>query len=119
MSALKKYVKATKEYPGFNRIDFKWSQGTGTDFPRLSVKIRPELVSFGYPDEIKVDENGVVNGGKHLAPYEVNELVKERGEEVVFFDGRNAFEAQIGKFKDAVVPDVATSRDCVAEVESG
>jgi UPF0176 protein len=119
MSALKKYVKATKEYPGFNRIDFKWSQGTGTDFPRLSVKIRPELVSFGYPDEIKVDENGVVNGGKHLAPYEVNELVKERGEEVVFFDGRNAFEAKIGKFKDAVVPDVATSRDFVAEVESG
>jgi UPF0176 protein len=119
MSALKKYVKKTKEYPGFNRIDFKWSEGTGNDFPRLSVKVRPELVAFGYPDEIKVDENGVVNGGKHLAPYDVNKLVEERGEEVVFFDGRNAFEAKIGKFKDAVVPDVATSRDFVSEVESG
>lgn len=119
MSALKKYVKQTKEYPGFRKIDFKWSQGTGNEFPRLSIKIRPELVAFGYPDEIKVDENGVVNGGKHLAPYEVNKLVEERGEEVVFFDGRNAFEAKIGKFKGAVVPDTSTSRDFVSEVESG
>ena len=38
MSALKKYVKRTKEYPGFNRIDFKWSDGTGLDFPRLQVR---------------------------------------------------------------------------------
>ena len=103
MSALKKYVKATKLYPGFRKIDFKWSDGTGQEFPRLSVKVRPELVAFGHPDEIKVDEQGVVNGGKHLKPYEVDKLVEERGEEVMFFDGRNAYEAKIGKFKDAVV----------------
>ena len=35
MSALKKYVRQTKEYPGFKKIDFKWSEGTGNDFPRL------------------------------------------------------------------------------------
>ena len=119
MSALKKYVRQTKQYPGFKKIDFKWSDGTGNEFPRLAIKIRPELVAFGYPDEIQVDVNGVVNGGKHLAPYEVNKLVEERGEEVVFFDGRNAFEAKIGKFKGAVVPDTNTSRDFVSEVESG
>ncbi len=39
------------------------------------------------------DENGVVGGGVHLKPEEVNKLVEERGDEVVFFDGRNAFEA--------------------------
>ena len=37
----------------------------------------------------------------------------------MFFDGRNAFEAEIGRFKDAVVPDVATTRDFVAELDSG
>lgn len=119
MSDLKKYVKATKQYPGFKRIDFKWSDGTGNEFPRLSVKVRPELVAFGAPGEIKVDENGVVGGGKHLRPEQVNELVAERGDEVVFFDGRNAFEARIGKFKNAVVPDVVTSHDFVNEIESG
>ena len=52
MEDLKKYVKATKAYPGFKKIDFKWSDGTGNDFPKLKIKIRPELVAFGNPDEI-------------------------------------------------------------------
>jgi len=119
MSALKKYVKTTKGYPSFKNIDFKWSGGTGNDFPRLNVRVKDELVSFGSPAEIDVDENGVINGGKHLKPYEVNKLVEERGEEVVFFDGRNAFEAKIGKFKNAIVPDVESSHDFIGEIESG
>lgn len=119
MSALKKYVRATKEFPGFGKIDFKWSEGTGEDFPRLSVKTRKELVAFASPDEIKVDKSGVTNGGKHLKPAEVNKLVEERGDEVVFFDGRNAFEAKIGKFKNAIVPETDTTHDFIRELESG
>jgi UPF0176 protein len=49
----------------------------------------------------------------------VNQLVEERGDDVVFFDGRNAFEAKIGKFRNAVVPDVQTTHDFIAELESG
>ncbi len=119
MSALKKYVRQTKEYPGFKKIDFKWSEGTGNDFPRLRVRVRPELVAFNAPDQVKVDANGVVGGGKHLKPAQVVALVAERGDEVVFFDGRNAFEAEIGKFKNAIIPDVQTSHDFIAEIESG
>ncbi len=119
MSDLKKYIRQTKEYPGFKKIDFKWSEGTGDEFPRLSVKVKKELVAFSSPTEIEVDINGVVNGGKHLRPEEVNQLVEDRGDDVVFFDGRNAFEAKIGKFRGALVPDVLTSHDFVSEVESG
>ena len=118
MSELKKYVRKTREFQGFKGIDFKWSDGTGADFPRLSVKVRPELVTFGRPTEVKVDPNGVVGGGKHLSPEDVNRLVEERGD-VVFFDGRNAFEAKIGRFKNAVVPDTSTTRDFISELESG
>lgn len=119
MADVKKYVRATKEYPGFGKADFKWSEGTGNDFPRLSVKARKELVAFTSPDEITVDESGVTNGGVHLKPAEVNELVAERGDDVVFFDGRNAIEARVGKFKGAIVPDVRTSHDFITELESG
>ena len=119
MEDLKKYARETKEYPGFGKTDFKWSDGTGNDFPRLSVKVRKELVAFTTPDEIQVAKSGVVNGGKHLKPAEVNALVAERGDEVVFFDGRNAFEAKIGKFKNAVVPNVETTHDFLQELESG
>jgi UPF0176 protein len=38
---------------------------------------------------------------------------------VVFFDGRNAFEAKIGKFKNAIIPDVQTSHDFIRDIESG
>lgn len=119
MSALKSYVKQTKQYPRFKKIDFKWSDGEGDDFPRLSVKVREELVSFGVAGEIEVDTNGVIDGGKHLTPEEVHKLIETRGEEVFFFDGRNAYEAKIGKFKNAVVPAVKTTKDFIGEIDSG
>lgn len=119
MSDLKKYVSATKKYPGFGRIDFKWSKGTGSDFPRLKVTVKPELVEFGLPVDIVVNKNGVANGGKHLKPHEVNKLVAERGDEVRFFDSRNGYEAKIGQFKNAIVPEVSHTRDFVSEIQSG
>lgn len=119
MDDLKAYIKATKEFPGFKDTVFKWSQGGRDDFPRLSVKVKDEIVAFQAADELQVDENGVVGGGKHLKPRQVHDLVDERGDEVVFFDGRNAHEAAIGKFKNAVVPDTHTSRDFISELDSG
>jgi UPF0176 protein len=119
MAAVKKYVKATKTYPGFHDLDVKWSEGTGQDFPRLRVRVREEIVSFGAPGELKVDEHGVVGGGEHLSARQVHELVERRGDEVVFFDGRNAFEAAIGRFDNAIVPHAQTTRDFVRILDSG
>nr|NCW97035.1 rhodanese-related sulfurtransferase [Actinomycetota bacterium] len=116
---LKKYVKATRQYPGFKKIDFKWSDGTGNDFPRLSVKVRPELVSFGVPENLEVNEDGIIGGGKHLKPKEVNALAEKLGDDLVFFDGRNAYEAKVGRFKNAVVPNVKTTKDFLSELDSG
>jgi UPF0176 protein len=116
LEALKAYAKATKSYPAFKGIVFKWSEGDRDSFPKLSVKVRDEIVSFGAADELKVDEHGVVDGGKHLTPEAVHKLVEERGDDVVFFDGRNAYEAKIGKFKNAVVPDTETTKDFLDEL---
>ena len=117
MRALKRYVRKTRDYAPFKAIDFTWSEGTGlddeggsTDFPKLSVKVRNEIVSFGAPGELRVDESGVIGGGARLSPDALHELVAERGEELVFFDGRNAVEAAIGRFRDAIVPPVETTR---------
>ena len=118
LNAVKKYRRKTREYAAFKDIDFKWSEGTGAgDFPKLSVKVRDELVGFGAPEELAVTESGVVGGGAHLTPEALHELVAEK--DVTFFDGRNKWEASIGRFKDAVVPDVSTSHDFVRELESG
>lgn len=140
IDACKQYLKRTKEFGPFKGLDVKWSSGTGyeaaeaemlkgadrrapwkriIDFPKLSVKVRDELVAFGIPEETEVNERGVVGGGKHLSPKAVNDLVAERGDDVVFFDGRNAWEAEIGRFKNAVVPDVRTTHGFIEQIESG
>lgn len=119
MDDLKSYIKATKEFPSFKNIVFKWSDGRREDFPRMSVKARKELVGFqNSEDEFEVDENGVIGGGVHLKPRQVHELIETYGDDVIFFDGRNEHEAKIGKFKDAIVPNTNTSRDFIAELES-
>jgi UPF0176 protein len=114
---VKAYVKAVKEYAPLKGMAFKWSDGGRNDFPKLSVKVRDEIVAFDAAEELKVDEHGVVGGGTHLTPAQVHQLVEERGQDVVFFDGRNAYEAAVGKFKNAIVPDVKTTRDFKKELD--
>lgn len=126
LPAVKSWVRRFREYPAFRDADIKWSEGTGVDadghsldFPKLSVKVRDEIVSFGAPGELQVDEHGVVGGGIRLTPQQLHELVDARGDEVVFFDGRNALEAEIGRFRGAIVPDTDTTRDFVRLLDSG
>jgi UPF0176 protein len=121
--AVKKYVRAMKEYAPFRGTDFKFSDGralpdgTTADFPRLRVKVRPELVTFGEPDAVQVADGRVVDGGTHLDPQQLHELVGR--EDVVFFDGRNRIESAIGRFRGAVVPPVDTTREFVDLLDSG
>ncbi len=114
---VKAYIRETRAYKPFKNTQIKWSDGQREDFPKLQVKVRPEIVTFGAPEEVEVDEQGIVGGGQHLKPEEVHELVKQRGEDVVFFDGRNAYEAEVGRFKNAIVPNVERTRDFAKELE--
>ncbi len=116
---LRAYKRQMNKSVIFKGITYKWSDGTGEEFPRLSIKVRPELVAFEKPDEIEVNEHGVVGGGIHLKPKDLHELVETRGNDVVFFDGRNKYEAAVGKFKNAVVPEASNTRDFVRELDSG
>lgn len=112
---LKQYAKETKQHQALKDLEFKWSDGGREDFPKLVVKVRPEIVTFGAAEQIKVDQKGIVGGGKKLKPKQVHELLNSRPD-VVFFDGRNAHEAAVGRFKNAVVPDVKYTRDFPAEL---
>src|SRR3989344_1133892 len=118
IDSLKAYIIFMNLHPLFKKIMYKWSEGRADDFPRLSIKVRREVVTFLTPKEIRVDQNGVVGGGKRLKPQQVHELVAKRGDDVVFMDGRNAYEAEVGKFKNEVVPNTRTTRDFVKELES-
>lgn len=121
---LKKYVRGTRAYLPFKDIDFKWSEGRARDdgstddFPRLSVRVRDELVTFGAPGELEIDADGVVlDGGTRLSPAELHALVERK--DVVFFDGRNQIESAVGHFAGAVLPPVGTTREFIEVLDSG
>lgn len=116
---LKYYTREMKSHPLFDGITYKWSEGSAEHFPKLRVKVKPEIVAFDAPDEIVVTDKGIANGGKHLKPAAVNKLVEERGDEVIFYDGRNMYEAQIGRFKNTIIPKTTTSRDFKKDIEEG
>lgn len=117
IESLREYKRDMNRSVIFKGITYKWSDGTGQEFPKLSIKVRDELVAFKASEELVVTDKGVQNGGKHLKPQQVHELIQERGDEVIFFDGRNTFEAQVGRFKGAIIPDVRTTPDFLKELE--
>ncbi|WP_375000768.1 rhodanese-related sulfurtransferase [Aeromicrobium sp. CTD01-1L150] len=124
LRALKSYVRDLREYAPFRGADIKWSAGRALEdgvttalFPRLSVKVRDEVVTFGAGDELQVDADGVVGGGERLTPQQLHELLE--AEDVVLVDGRNAIESEVGRFKGAVRADVETTREFVDLLDSG
>ncbi len=119
IKAVKAYIKAVKAYHIFKDIKYKWSDANGSEFPKMSVKVRDEIVTFNATRELKVNDRGVVGGGRRIKPEKLHQLIKQKGQDVIFFDGRSKYEANIGKFKNAVTPEVRTAKDFIPILESG
>ncbi len=113
IEAADQYVAAMQQDERFADVDFKESFFEGETFPKLKVKVRPEVVRLGIdPRELTPE-----NGGKHLTPQETHELITQKPDDLVIFDARNAFEAEIGKFTDAIVPDIEYFREFPEYIE--
>jgi len=91
--------------PAFKDCWFKEHSVTENLFPRLQIRHRKELVTLRVPVHPKD------GGATHIDPEDLNKLVKEHGEDVVFFDARNEIESRIGRFKNAICPNIETFRD--------
>lgn len=117
LDSLKSYLKETKKLPILQKLDVKWSNGGSHDFPKLSVKVRNEIVTFKAKSKVKVGQDGIKNGGQHIKPDHISKLIERYGDDVVFFDGRNNYESAIGNFKGAVTPNVNHSREFPKEIK--
>ena len=70
-------------------------------FPRVRVLIRKEIVNLGIaPEELTTDD-----GGEHLTPRQVHDLLDSKPEDLVIIDTRNDYETRIGTFSGALKPD--------------
>jgi UPF0176 protein len=111
LSDLKKYVSKMNRTAEFKKIEYKWSKGSREDFPKLSVKVRQELVTLD-PDE----QFNPFNSGTALNPAAWHDYV-EKHPEVTIIDARNTYESNIGAFKGAIKPDIKTFKQIKKVIE--
>ena len=116
-----KYITELEKDPRFLNIHFKRSTGNGASFPKLSVKVRPEIVSLrlGVCD---VDPNQVT--GVHLKPEELHEWFTpstpegiHSKKEFYIVDMRNAYEHRVGHFAGSILPPMDNFRDLPKVIE--
>lgn len=113
IEATEQYSKAMLEHPLFGGIDFKESPGYVSDFPRMRIVVKDEIVHLGLDPQALRPEDG----GRHLTPQEAHELMSQKPDDLIILDTRNNYESRIGIFKDAIKPDIANFRDFPAYID--
>ncbi len=108
---VKAYVREMNRTPEFKRIEYKWSDGVRDDFPKLSVKVRSELVTLASDEPFDPFDRGTP-----LRPEAWHEFIQAHPDATVF-DVRNDYESDIGAFKGAIKPKIKTFKQVKAEVE--
>lgn len=102
------YIAAMEAHPYFAGIQYKRDTAEAQPFPRLRIKVRPEIVTLG----VDVDPSDTAT---HLSPAEFHKLIQDP--DVVLFDARNNYESAIGRFRGAVTPDISLFKDLPAALD--
>ncbi len=108
-----RYMNTLREDIRTNGIEFKVDPAQGHAFPRLSVKLREEVVTLGLGED---DFSPETLTGEHLTPVEWRKLMKE--EDAIMIDARNQYEWELGHFDGALLPPVQHFRELPEWVRS-
>ncbi len=102
-----KYIAWMLADTRFADTDFKKSTGTGAAFPKLSIKVRDEIVSGHLgPDDL----NPLETTGKYLTAEELHAWI-HGNKEFYIVDMRNDYEHAVGFFKNSILPPLKNFRD--------
>jgi UPF0176 protein len=85
----------------FSELTWKESNASQAPFRKLRVRLKKEIVTMGV-DGINPDR--LV--GTYVKPEDWNELISDPN--VIVIDTRNDYEVEIGTFKNAINPDIAS-----------
>lgn len=102
---IKKYCEILFKDSKFKGMQIKISNGSGSAFPKLSIKIRPEIVASGVdglnPNQIS---------GKYISADQLHNLILEN-KEIYIVDIRNDFEQKVGYFENSLLSNMESFRD--------
>ena len=102
--SIQSYIDAMHADARFADMEFKVSDGGPDTFPRLSVKVRSEIVTLaaGVPLQADLDN--------HLSPTQWKRMLEE-DPDVVLVDVRNRYESAAGKFEGALTCEIDNFRE--------
>lgn len=98
------YLQSDSRFAG---IKFKVSAGTGKAFPKLSVKLRSEIVSLHLGAE---DFSPTQTTGKYITAEELHAWI-HGNKEFYIVDMRNDYEHAVGHFAQSILPPMTNFRD--------
>ncbi len=105
------FVAYLNNTPYFANMPMKWAvEDDSLSFLKLKMKVRKKIVADGLED----GSFDVTNVGNHLTAEEFNKALQE--ENTIVVDMRNHYESEIGRFDNAICPDVDTFREEVEYV---
>ncbi len=109
--SIDKYKAFLKSHSQFIDIVFKEDSAEIHAFRKMHTRVKNEIVTSGLG---KVD---FTKSGKRLKPEELKNFY-ESGKEFLIVDARNSWESMIGKFTNAITPELESFRDWPEVVES-
>ena len=107
---LKKFKDLLYSIKEFNNVPFKVAIEEGLSFYKLTVKIKNEIVAYN----ISRNEYNINKIGKHLNYKEYNKAIDNGA---IIVDMRNHYESEVGRFENAIIPDVDKSEDLLPKVK--
>lgn len=104
---INKYIKKLLVDTRFKGTHIKISDGDGTSFPKLSIKVRPEIVASG------LDLDPTKTTGKYITAEELhNWIVSKR--EFYIVDMRNDYEQTVGYFENSILSNIDNFKELPA-----
>ena len=110
-AALDMFEQALHADARFASMVFKHSACTTAPFGRMKVHKKSEIVYMGVDGVDAVRQTGI-----SVTPQQWRTLLND--EDVVVIDNRNSFEYRLGRFNNAIDPQVANFRDLPAFIEA-
>lgn len=98
------YIDWMRADSRFANIDFKLHCYDEHVFPKLTVKVREQLVALDLPVDLS-------QRGTHVAPHIWRQMLEERDDDTLLLDVRNDYEWEIGHFEGAVLPTLEQFRE--------
>jgi len=103
---LDKFKAKLAQISGFENLRFNLGfEDNGASFIKLTIKVKRYIVNDGLGDFSLTPEKEA----PHLTPAEFNAALDKPGTLIV--DMRNHYESEVGRFENAICPDVPTFRE--------